>query len=552
MLAIALAAASGCSIGSKRVQSSDYPFDFQLNCLFDDRHVLIFLIDGCRPDLLQEMARKGELPAIKKYFIDRGVTASGAICPIPSITNSSVTATTCGAYPGRCNILGGRWFDREGLRRLSVFSLRDFYVTNDYLRRKTIYEILAGEPTVSIASRCSRGSMYTIAMWYRLAGLINLFQGKWDNIDRVFLEEFEDVADCANREGVFPRLLFVHLPAFDEAAHRYGAFSKEARATLRKIDRVMGGLFKGLERNGVLDRLCMMIISDHGHVPVGEKNHLIWEDYFQRELGLSALFGHRKIDHLKSATLRERYYNRYEVIMANNGRNAFLSFRHNPFSKWVRPEKMAPWSTRPSWDELRNYPTPRGRVDLIEIMLREQGVGYVIGRPRTGEIAFFTARGESVIRTKEMGGRRGYSYEVVRGEDPLGYREAQSSAAMVGGKYYSSREWLNATASLARPDIVEQIPSLFESPCCGDLFVVAQDGWDFEKGHVSGHGGFLRDEMYVPLIMAGPGIRKGGSLGPARLVDIAPTVLDYLGYGDRIRDYDMDGVSFLKEIGEGR
>jgi len=555
---------AGCSMGSKRVQASDYPFDYKLNCLFDDRHAVVFLIDGCGPDLIAEMANKGELPAIKKYFIDRGVSASRALCQVPSITNASVAAVTCGVYPGRCNIIGGRWFDRDGMKRLSVFGLRDFYVTNDYLSRKTIYEMLGvcpsngdrtwtsdrplrQEPTVAISSRCSRGCLYDIPIWYRMAGMINLWLGRWDNIDRIFIQEFEEVADCANREGVFPRFTFIHLPAFDETAHRYGAFSERARETLRNIDRNLGRLINGLERNGVLDRICMVIISDHGHVPVGAGNHAtMWEDYFRKNMGLSALFRHSKIDHL--GALRERYYNRFEVIMAGNGRNAFLSFRHNPFPKWVRPEKMAPWPARPSWEELRNYATPRGKADIVEELLRAPGVGYVIGRLKAGELAVYTARGEGRIRSKEAGGTRLYAYNVVRGEDPLGCREAPSSAAMVGGGYYSSGEWLNATAAFRNPDIVEQLPSLFESPCCGDLFIVAKDGWDFDKGHVSGHGGFMEGEMRIPMIMAGPGIRKGELGKPVRLVDLSATILDYLGYGDRVGECGLDGISFLKEV----
>lgn len=115
------------------------------------------------------------------------------------------------------------------------------------------------------------------------------------------------------------------------------------------------------------------------------------------------------------------------------------------------------------------------------------------------------------------------------------------------GRFHPSRDWLTATGGLARPDIVAQLPSLFESPCRGELYVAASDDGCFEEGNVSEHGGFLRGEMCVPLLVAGPGIRKG-AFGPVRIVDVVPTILDYLGHGDRIAGAGLDGVSFLKEI----
>jgi len=174
-------------------------------------------------------------------------------------------------------------------------------------------------------------------------------------------------------------------------------------------------------------------------------------------------------------------------------------------------------------------------------------VGFVAGRPRNGEIALFSPGGESRIRTVVEGGETRFSYAVVEGDDPLGYGGTGAAASLCEGRFSSSREWLEATCGLDFPDIVAQLPSLFEDRSRGDLYLVAADGWDFEETNISSHGGFQRDEMRIPLLVAGPRIRKG-TFGPVRLVDLVPTILDYLGHGDRARRDGLDGVSFLEEI----
>ena len=538
---------AGCSMGSRRVQPGDYPVDPRLDCLLDDRHVMLFLIDGCRADLLREMARTGELPAIQRYFIARGSSAECAVSTVPSVTNACIAAVTCGVYPGHLGVSGNRWFDRDRPERIAVFGLRDYYRTEEYLSRPTIYEMLSDEPTVSLFTRCPRGSTYQIPFYYNLIAMKYYLAGNWGKVDEAFLGEFSDVVECANREGVFPRFVFFHLTGHDAVAHGAGPFSPEAKTLLRGIDRGLGRIAECLERSGALDRVCLMLTADHGHVPLEKRNCLLFEDYFPDRMGLPALDLYTRVDRTPDARARERFYNRFAVIAANNGRNAFLHFRRCPAGGWVPPDRMAPWRERPPWEELRNYPTPRGAVDLVAELRRAPGVGFVVGRPRDGEIAIFSPGGEGRIRTAGAGPQTRFAYEVIEGEDPLGCIDAPPAAALMDGDAHSSREWLEATCDLDRPDIVAQLPALFEDRCRGDLYLVAADDWDFEEVNISSHGGFLAGEMRVPLLVAGPRIRRG-TFGPVRLVDIVPTVLDYVGHGDCPAGPGLDGVSFLKGI----
>lgn len=534
--------AAGCSIGSRRIEPGGYPFDPRLDCSFDDRHVMLFLVDGCRADLIAEMARDGELPTIRRYLVERGASAGCAVTTIPSTTNASVAALLCGAYPGRVNILGNRWFDRSLPRRVSVLGLDDYGRDREYLARRTIYEMLDDELTVSLFSRLPEGSGYEIPIYYNLVAVKYFLLGKWEKVDEMFIRGFRDAAAIANLEGVFPAFVFFHLAGYDAVAHRRGAFSGASKEMLRNVDRTLARVVDGLDRNGVLDRVCLVLTADHGHVPVGRNRGVRWERYFPERLGLPVLGCTGGTDRPG-----EGRYSRYAVIAAGNGRNTFLHLRRNPAGEWISPRRMAPWSERPTWEEVRAYRTPRGKVDLVAELRREAGISIVAGSPGEGRVAVFSHGGEGVIRVERGGGGERLAYEVVSGADPLGCLEAPGAAALMDGRFHGSREWLRATAGLAMPDIVAQLPSLFESPCRGELFVVAADGACFEGGNVSEHGGLLRGEMCVPLLLAGPRIRRG-AFGPVRTVDVVPTILEYLGHGDRAAGLRLDGMSFLGEI----
>jgi hypothetical protein len=126
-----------------------------------------------------------------------------------------------------------------------------------------------------------------------------------------------------------------------------------------------------------------------------------------------------------------------------------------------------------------------------------------------------------------------YLYRILEGEDPLDYARSPAAAPLVGSAHEAD-EWLQATAETEYPDLVVQLPEFFDSPRSPDVFVSPKDGYGFTKGYVAGHGSLSRSETVVPFVFAGPGVEPG-FLDAARTVDLAPTLLSYLGI-----DYDPD------------
>ena len=109
---------------------------------------------------------------------------------------------------------------------------------------------------------------------------------------------------------------------------------------------------------------------------------------------------------------------------------------------------------------------------------------------------------------------------------PLGFKP-KVPRDLLGGKPASGRQWLAATHASAYPDLPAQILAYFRAPRAGDIAVFAAPGWDFRGANRSGHGGLTPDDMFVPLLLAGPGIPHKRITG-ARTVDLVPTLLSLL------------------------
>jgi len=86
------------------------------------------------------------------------------------------------------------------------------------------------------------------------------------------------------------------------------------------------------------------------------------------------------------------------------------------------------------------------------------------------------------------------------------------------------------------------LTSTYASPQSPDLVCFPAENWNIKKAteYFKGdHGTATWENQHIPLIIVGPGIKKGViSHAPARLVDVAPTILAAIG----LKSEKMDGV----------
>jgi hypothetical protein len=85
---------------------------------------------------------------------------------------------------------------------------------------------------------------------------------------------------------------------------------------------------------------------------------------------------------------------------------------------------------------------------------------------------------------------------------------------------------------LSQPDALERAWAALQNPNAGDLIVSAAPGVEFAdlggRHHAGGgsHGSLEQGDSEVPMISVGAGPP------PARIVDVAPRVLEQLGVSD--------------------
>jgi hypothetical protein len=144
------------------------------------------------------------------------------------------------------------------------------------------------------------------------------------------------------------------------------------------------------------------------------------------------------------------------------------------------------------------------------------GTVHVFGRDGAGRIT-------------EAASGRAYRAD---GGDPLGY----APLGLADGRPRTPAEWLEATHAAEYPDAVERIAAVLATDAAGDLVVTALPGHDFGLDYEAlvgnyrgGHGGLRADQLRVPYVLAGPGVRPGVRIAAARAEDVGATLLALLG-----------------------
>jgi hypothetical protein len=452
-----------------------------------------FLLDGARIDVFQELLARGELPNISRYLIEPGAFRK-ATTVFPSVTGVAYVPYLTGLFPGRANIPGYRWFDRERYQKrpLSVMRFRNYHGLGSYMmdrdlakHARTLFEIL--KPSSNIFSGISRGTgiRRNAAYLRRIPAAVRFFRtGDWDHIDEAG-EQYLLSAAARRRE----RFTFHTTYSIDEYSHHHGPFSARARACYGGFDRVFGRLVQKLAMTGQLERSLFVLGADHGHTEV--KAHFDLEGFVDR-LGYRTLYYPKHVRRWMGAEAA--------VMVAGNGvGHVYLK----------GPGK---WAARPPVEEhLGRHPT------LISDLLANDAVDHVIYRSAAGDTEVRSRRGAASIRLDD-----GHVEYRVHDADPFGYGPLPARM--------SRAEVLARTIDSDYPDAPLQVAQVFDSPRAGDLLISAAPGFDLRAGarerveHRSCHGSLHREHMTVPFAINHPMVDR-----PPRSVDAFPTILSLLG-----------------------
>jgi hypothetical protein len=201
----------------------------------------------------------------------------------------------------------------------------------------------------------------------------------------------------------------------------------------------------------------------------------------------------------------------------------------------------------------------------IYLLLSDPSVGGqtdFVATYRDGAYEVWAKRG--MVRFQRTSGASGeYDYEVIEtiGQNPVENQDPRAVAS-VEEELEAARRSGFATDDpnrafiepehLSYPLAYERIAQLFDSPNAPDLVLNPKS---YAFGRQPGqHGSLDVVQSRAPLVFSGPGVRPGVSDGPARHIDIAPTVAKLMGF-PKVRGRDACGrpssdVYFRRQDGQ--
>ena len=251
--------------------------------------VILISIDGLAHFYWNDPAAR--MPELRG-LAERGAAAGGMATVFVSTTWPSHVSLVTGVGPRTHGVVSNHVLNRA-TGQAEDFTGDPIYDAADLVRAPTFYDRAhaAGMRTAAIdwpATRRAASLDFNLpffksqrifeahtapAVWAELSelGYPVERQGEWAELPRRFLKDamVADLAiDVLRRHA--PDLLLVHFLCADSHQHLYGPRSPEAYWAIAYIDGLIGRLLAALGADG-LDRTSVVVVSDHGFLPVSRE-----------------------------------------------------------------------------------------------------------------------------------------------------------------------------------------------------------------------------------------------------------------------------------------
>ncbi|HEY3966016.1 MAG TPA: alkaline phosphatase family protein [Planctomycetaceae bacterium] len=272
-----------------------------------DATVVVFYIDGLRPDVVEEMAAMGHIPNLRKVFVDGGTHLANTFTAFPSDTITSNGTMWTGCFSDRHGLKGQVRFSRTRLKSESFLETLGPSRSSRHLGPKGLDKFFHETQAASIglvagsenerAWRESKTSSTPAIYDYMRAqgqdwatGILPIMTDMppvlWTRSMARALPYFDTqeawrYIDDANSDFAVRHLIRQHqpvtiiwLPETDSVSHKEcrGQFGS-TRRTIARADRMVGDVISELAAQNRLDSTYLILVSDHGHLG-GRDTHL--------------------------------------------------------------------------------------------------------------------------------------------------------------------------------------------------------------------------------------------------------------------------------------
>ncbi|MER3630882.1 MAG: alkaline phosphatase family protein [Blastocatellia bacterium] len=230
--------------------------------------VILLSIDGMRFDYLDRFR-----PDNLQRIADRGVRAKWLIPSFPTKT-----------FPNHYSIATGLYPEHHGIIENNI---RDFGTTFSLNKRGEVQNPRwwLGEPIWVTAEKqgLRAASFFFPGTETAIKGKRPSFWREYDgtipNFERV--DQILKWLDLPVTER--PQMITLYFSDVDDAGHAFSPDSKEVADAVKRVDEAIGRLAEGLRARGILDKVNLIIVSDHGMATVYRRNAVIMDEYFNRD-----------------------------------------------------------------------------------------------------------------------------------------------------------------------------------------------------------------------------------------------------------------------------
>jgi predicted AlkP superfamily pyrophosphatase or phosphodiesterase len=228
--------------------------------------LLLVSFDGFRWDYVE----KAHTPNLKK-LMKEGVSAEALIPSFPTKTFPNHYTIVTGLYPGHHGIIANNIWDPSMQKKFSLDNRAEVQDGRWW----------GGEPIWVTAAKAGlkTGVLFWPGSEAAIEGVRPTYwlphDSKMSHEGR--LKTFFGWLDKPKQDR--PQFFTLYFQDVDDAGHHHGPGSSEQVAAVEKVDATIGKLLAGLKARGVLDKMNIVIVSDHGMVPVRPENNIFLEDY---------------------------------------------------------------------------------------------------------------------------------------------------------------------------------------------------------------------------------------------------------------------------------
>ena len=250
------------------------------------RHLIGILWDGTNPNVLYDLASRGEAPNVARLISEGTACRYGALASLPTVTLANHTTILTGSHPGHHGILHNAWVDRRTGAQVITNSPATWATSMQWLNPgvQSMHHAakrLRPGTTASINEPCDAGADYSTFGLVRSGERLPPAPGpddlpdatsrfvrpskdyRWaSRTDHTAVEQFRRV--WADAESVPPVFTWVNFTLTDSAFHEGGPYSEMAASAVRDSDARLGRILEMVQQAGVWDDCAFFLVADHG------------------------------------------------------------------------------------------------------------------------------------------------------------------------------------------------------------------------------------------------------------------------------------------------